>query len=90
MFLGHSEVLDERYERKLSSASGTQAIHADIHRYRCEAPRFIPGAMIRPRNLGRYTIRFSPAERQAVVDGMVHVTRKEGRDTSLDERAVSR
>ncbi|KAF9648072.1 Scramblase-domain-containing protein [Thelephora ganbajun] len=37
---------------------------------------------------GRYTIRFSPVERQVIANGMVYVTREEGRETSLDERAL--
>jgi len=60
-----------------------------LHRYRYGAPWFSRGVGSPTRCPGQYTIRFSPAERQVIVDGMVHVTREEGRVTSLDERAVS-
>ena len=65
-------------------------IYVDFHRYRYSAPWSRRDVGLQTSHSGRYTIRFSPAERQTIVNGMVYVTREEGRETSLDERAVSR
>jgi hypothetical protein len=67
-----------------------QLIHVDFHRYRYGTPQFGRGVGLRDRRSGRYTIRFSPAERQVIVNGAVYVTREEAQETNLDERAVSR
>jgi len=70
-----------RLIRKLTSAA--------LHGYRYDASWFSRGVGLPTHSPGQYTIRFSPAERQVIVNGMVHVTREEGRVTGLDERAVS-
>jgi len=63
--------------------------HVAFHGYRYDAPWSSQGVGLPTRCPGQYTIRFSPAERQMIVDGVVQVTREEGRVTSLDDRAVS-
>jgi len=64
-------------------------IDVALHGYRYNAPWLGRSVGLPTRCPGQYTIRFSPAERQVIVNGMVHVTREEGRVTGLDERAVS-
>ena len=88
MFQGLSGGSDERY----AGGSHAQFTNSPTQLFTdtgMTLPRFSRGVGLRTRRPGQYTIRFSPAERQVIVDGMVQVTREEGRVTDLDERAVS-
>ena len=90
MFRGRSGALDERYEETSSYTPGSQT-----HLRRC-LPIQVLSSPVWPWYWftvicypGRYTVRFSPAERQVIENGVVSVIRAEGREISLDERAVS-